>query len=97
MKITNVKIRLSSGSSKIKAFATVKFDDIIEINSFKVVEGKDGLFVGMPSQQGAGGKFFNIVFITDENFKKQVCDRILEEYEKFIGDSEVAVFDDPEM
>ncbi|MCD6423663.1 MAG: SpoVG family protein [Elusimicrobia bacterium] len=96
MKITDIKIRLSSGSSKIKAFAVVKFDDIIEIHSFKIVEGKDGLFVGMPSQQGTGGKFFNIVFITDESFKKHLCDRILEEYEKFVKDSEVAVFDEPE-
>ncbi|MFC1668502.1 septation protein SpoVG family protein [Chlamydiota bacterium] len=50
MEITQVKVHLRSAAhSKLKAFVTITFDDMFVIRDLKVIEGKKGLFVAMPS------------------------------------------------
>ena len=50
MEITQVRVHLKdSEGSKLKAFVTVTFDDMFVVRDLKVIEGKNGLFVAMPS------------------------------------------------
>ena len=50
MEITEVKINLKEGvNDKLKAFATVTLDDEFVIRDIKIINGKKGLFVAMPS------------------------------------------------
>jgi stage V sporulation protein G len=50
MEITEVKISLKeAGNKKLKAFATVTFDDDFVVRDIKIIEGRQGLFVAMPS------------------------------------------------
>ncbi len=52
MEITEVKIHLvgkEERDNKLKAFAAVTFDNVFVIRDLKVIEGKKGLFVAMPS------------------------------------------------
>lgn len=50
MQITQVKIHYKDAqNSKLKAFVTVTFDDMFVIHDLKVIEGKNGFFVAMPS------------------------------------------------
>lgn len=50
MKITEIKVHLKdTRDSKLKAFVTVTFDDMFVVHDMKVIEGKKGLFVAMPS------------------------------------------------
>ena len=50
MEITQTKVHLRNASkSKLKAFVTITFDDMFVIRDLKVIEGKKGLFVAMPS------------------------------------------------
>ena len=50
MEITQVRVHLKdSEGSKLKAFVTVMFDDMFDVRDLKVIEGKNGLFVAMPS------------------------------------------------
>jgi stage V sporulation protein G len=50
MEITQIKVHLKdSQDSKLKAFVTVTFDDMFVVRDLKVIEGKKGLFVAMPS------------------------------------------------
>lgn len=50
MEITEVRITLKeAGNRKLKAFATVTFDDDFVVRDIKVIEGRQGLFVAMPS------------------------------------------------
>jgi len=45
-----VRISLKeAGNKKLKAFATVTFDDDFVVRDIKVIEGRQGLFVAMPS------------------------------------------------
>lgn len=52
MEITEVKIFLKdSPDKKLKAYATVTFDNAFVVRNIKVIEGKSGLFIAMPSRR----------------------------------------------
>ena len=52
MEITEVKIFLKeSADKKLRAFATVTFDNAFVVRNVKVIEGSKGLFVAMPSRK----------------------------------------------
>ncbi|MCD6412821.1 MAG: SpoVG family protein [Elusimicrobia bacterium] len=95
MKVTDVTIRLSKGSSKIKAFATVVFDGILEVDSFKVVDGENGIFVATPSQRGSNGNYYNSVRMKSDELKQEITDRVLEKYNEVRKNDETVVFDEP--
>ena len=52
MKITEVRIfSTESRDGKLKAFATMTFDDWFVVRNVKVIQGNNGLFVAMPSRK----------------------------------------------
>lgn len=52
MQITEVNIILKDDADKrLKAYATVVFDDVFVVRNIKVIEGKQGLFIAMPSKR----------------------------------------------
>ncbi|MFQ5952324.1 MAG: SpoVG family protein [Candidatus Omnitrophota bacterium] len=52
MKITEVRIfPVESRDGKLKAFATMTFDDWFVVRNVKVIQGNNGLFVAMPSRK----------------------------------------------
>lgn len=52
MEITEVRVFLkSSPDKKLKAYATVTFDNAFVVRNIKVIEGGSGLFIAMPSRK----------------------------------------------
>jgi len=52
MDITEVRISLRDGDGKrLKAYATVTFDNSFVVRNIKVIEGNNGLFVAMPARK----------------------------------------------
>ncbi len=52
MEITEVRIFPKGGqNSKLKAYATITIDNAFVVRNIKVIEGKSGLFVAMPSRK----------------------------------------------
>jgi stage V sporulation protein G len=52
MEITEVKLFLKdSPDKKLKAYATVTFDNCFVVRNIKVIEGTSGLFIAMPSRK----------------------------------------------
>ncbi len=52
MQITEVKIQLKDDVDKrLKAYATVTFDDSFVVRNIKIIEGRQGLFIAMPSRR----------------------------------------------
>ncbi len=66
MKITEVRIfPTESKDGKLKAFATMTFDDWFVVRNVKVIQGNNGLFVAMPSRKAMDScpkcRFKNVV------------------------------------
>jgi len=52
MKITEVRIfSAESRDGKLKAFATMTFDDWFVVRNVKIIQGNNGFFVAMPSRK----------------------------------------------
>ncbi len=65
--------------SSLKAFADVIIGQVL-VKGVRVVEGKNGLFAGMPKSQGKDGKWYDTVKILDDELKQELQDRVLEAY-----------------
>ncbi len=52
MEITEVRVFLKdSPDKKLKAYATVTFDNAFVVRNIKVIEGSNGVFIAMPSRK----------------------------------------------
>jgi len=55
VKITEVRIYpKEEGDKKLRAFATLTFDECFVVRDIKIIEGTKGLFVAMPSRRMKG-------------------------------------------
>ncbi|MGE4547024.1 MAG: septation regulator SpoVG [Desulfurella sp.] len=84
MNITEVKISPISGDEKLKAFATVTFDDCFLVRDLKIINGKKGFFVAMPSRKMKDGTFKDIAHPLNNAMRQQLETKVLEEYNKSI-------------
>ncbi len=51
---------------KIKAFFDIRTSEGFVIKGFKIIEGINGLFVGMPSQKGTDDEYFDTTYADRE-------------------------------
>ena len=65
--------------SSVKAFTDVVIGQVL-VKGIRVVEGKNGLFAGMPKSQGKDGKWYDTVKILDDELRQELQDRVLEAY-----------------
>ena len=82
LKITEVRIRKLSVEGKLKAYATVTFDDCFVVHNIKIIDGKAGLFIAMPSRQTSTGGYRDIAHPINPDVRKMFEDAILEAYNK---------------
>ncbi len=83
MKITEVKVYPVQDSGRLKAYATMVFDDCFIVRDLKIIEGDNGLFVSMPSRRRKDG-FRDIVHPLNSETRKLVEDSIVEEFKKSV-------------
>ena len=50
MQVTDVKVKIMHSEGNLKAYASVTFDDEFVVKDIKVIDGKNGLFIAMPSK-----------------------------------------------
>ena len=52
MEITEIRVFVKEGQDKkLKAYATVTFDQVFVIRNIKVIQGANGFFIAMPSRK----------------------------------------------
>lgn len=58
---------MNKGSwGKVRAFFDIMTDEGFTIKGFKIIEGINGLFVGVPSQKGKDDEYFDTIFVAPE-------------------------------
>jgi len=80
MDITEIRVSISD-DKKVKAYVSVTFDSILVIHGIKILDGKKGIFVAMPSKR-VGDKFKDLVHPLNTDFRKLIQEKILLEFEK---------------
>lgn len=69
------------GNGTVKAFCDVVVAGAFLIKSLKVVDGKNGLFVSMPREQGKNGQWYDTVLPITKEAREQLAQIVLEAYE----------------
>lgn len=92
MNITDIRVRRVNADGKLSAYVTVTFDDCFVVHNVKVIEGKDGAFIAMPSRKTKTGEYKDVAHPITSDFRNELQDRVLEEYSKVAGDN--SSFDD---
>jgi stage V sporulation protein G len=80
MKITEVKVFPAKNNGRLKAYATIVFDNDFIVRELKVIEGDKGLFVSMPSRRRKDGSFRDIVHPLNADTRKTIEEAIIKEY-----------------
>ena len=82
MKITDIRIRHVSSEGKMKARVSLTIDDQFVIHEIKIIEGRNGLFVAMPSKELPNGDFKDIAHPITKEARTLIQDSILDAYKK---------------
>ena len=77
-----LRLHRLSGESSLKAFADVSFAGVFIVKGLKIVEGKNGLFVSMPSEKGKDGKWYNTAHPLTKEFRESLNEVVLQAYEE---------------
>ncbi len=86
MEITEVKV-FPVREEKLKAFASVVFSECFMVNDIKVIKGRDGFFISMPSRKKKNGKFKDVAHPLNNETRQKIERRILDEYERIVGEA----------
>ena len=82
MQITDVRLRKVNSENRMKAVASVTFDNEFAVHDIKVIESQNGLFIAMPSRKTPNGEFRDIAHPINAETREKVQKAILEAYDK---------------
>ncbi|NLB41534.1 MAG: septation regulator SpoVG [Clostridiales bacterium] len=80
MNFTDVRIRKIGSDGKMKAVASVTFDNEFVVHDIKVIEGQNGLFIAMPSRKTPDGEYRDIAHPINSETRERLQDLVLERY-----------------
>ena len=82
MNITDVRIRKVGEESKLKAIASITFDDEFVGHDIKIIDGQNGLFIAMPNKKMGEGDYRDIAHPLTSETRNRIKDAILDAYSK---------------
>ena len=91
MELTDIRVRKMTGEGKLKAYVTITFDNCFVVHNVKIIEGKTGFFIAMPSRKTRTGEYKDVAHPIQPEFRAEMQKKILEKYDSG------AVQDDPGM
>lgn len=88
MEITDVRLRRVNAEGRMKAIASVTFDNEFVVHDIRVIDGNNGLFVAMPSKRTPDGEFRDIAHPITSSTREKIQTAVLTEYERASEQSE---------
>lgn len=83
MEITEVKV-FPVSEEKLKAFVSIVLDSCFMVNDIKVIRGKEGLFISMPSRKKKNGEFKDVAHPLNNETRRAIEIQVLDEYERVL-------------
>lgn len=81
MEITSVKVhKIDREGSCVKGYATVTLDDCFVVRNIRIIEGKEKLFIAMPSRKINDEIHEDVAHPINKETRKMFEDKIIEEY-----------------
>ena len=89
LNVTDIRVKRISTEGKMKAVASVTFDNSFVVHDIKIIEGQDKLFTAMPSRRTPEGVFKDIAHPINSETRAELERLILEKYAE-LAESESA-------
>ena len=89
MQITEIKIRLMD-EERLKAFASVTFDNCFVVHNMKVVQGDNGLLLCMPSRKTVTDQHRDLVHPITRQFRSYLETAVFKVYQEKCANPEEA-------
>ena len=87
IKVTNISLQ---NEDNLLARANVVLNDCLAIRGVKIVHGKHGAFISMPSFQ-LNGRFVEVCFPTTNEFRQQLQQSVIGAYEQTLAQGQRAM------
>ncbi len=81
MKITDVKV-FPVEEDKLKAYATITFDNCFIVRDLKIIAGTKGFFIAMPSKKRKDGTFRDIAHPLNSETRAMIEQMVLEVFSR---------------
>lgn len=82
MQITETRIRLMQDEGKMRAIASVTFDECFVVHDIKVIDGSNGMFVAMPSRKMGEGDFRDIAHPIQQFMRDMIKEAVFDAYDR---------------
>lgn len=82
MKITDVRVRKVEADSRLRAVVSITLDECFAIHELRVIEGKEGLFVAMPSRKMGNGAFRDVAHPINAETRRMIEEEVIAAYQK---------------
>ena len=79
MEITEVRVSLRD-EERLKAFANVTFDNAFVVRGLKIIRGKGGHFVAMPSRKRPNGRHQDVAHPINPEMREYLESKVLDAY-----------------
>ncbi len=76
-----VRLYRLESDSKTKAFVDVALGDFV-VKGLKVLQGKNGLFLGMPQEKAKDGKWYNAFYPVTKEARASLTQAVLSAYQE---------------
>jgi len=87
LEVTDVKIYpfdTTGIGGNIKAVATVKINNVLEIKDIKIIYSNKGYFIQMPSKRSRTGEYVPIVNPLERDLYLHIRRKVLDEYKRIM-------------
>jgi len=89
MNVTDVRVRKIIPDGKMKAVVSITLDDMFVVHNVKVVEGRNGLFVAMPSIKTPDGEYRDIAHPINSEAREAIQNAVLDAYNAAVNSQAV--------
>jgi stage V sporulation protein G len=90
VEITEIRVTLRN-EDKLKAFVNITFDNQFVVRGLKIINGKAGYFVSMPSRRMPHGKYQDVAHPINSEARRDLEGKVLAAYEEALQGSEEVV------
>ena len=82
MEITDIRITRNAVAGKLLAYVSATFDNCFVVHNIKIILGRGGPFVAMPSRKTQSGRYRDIAHPITAAFRDVLQTRILDDYRR---------------
>jgi stage V sporulation protein G len=81
VQITDIRVRKVTAEGKLKAYVTLTFDNCFVVHNVKIIDGKNGVFIAMPSRKTKAGEYKDVAHPINPEFRAEIQSQILDKYD----------------